>query len=218
LICGCAVQLARGRLFGPRFGGPGGGLFFRLRGRVTRSKLTHPWGDTGVPSGLAESSPRPPPLWRPQFYDRDRRKHVDLEDTAPDLVCYTVIPGIPLLRYTRQFKPGAWRVAAEKQFSHGARPASEERIVGITRGANNLRIGCVCKKNNSGFYPSCIFSNKSDLVLNIMKIYTEWRPGLNSSCLQSLPGIFPDSRRPAHCCSKPPTGRRLPPPQTAARR
>jgi hypothetical protein len=60
-----------------------------------------------------------------EFYDRDRRKHVDLEDTAPDLVCYTVIPGIPLLRYTRQFKPGAWRVAAEKQFSHDGRKTLE---------------------------------------------------------------------------------------------
>lgn len=187
----------------------GGG---RLRGRVAQSRYTHPGRDTGVPSGLSKSSPQPPPVWRPQFYDRDRRKHVDLEDTAPDLVCYTVIPGIPLLRYTRQFKPGAWRVAAEKQFSHGARPAPEERIVGTTRRANNLRPGCVCDKIIRVFFLAVCFSFKSDLVLNIMKIYTEWRPGLNSSCLQSLPGIFPDPRRPAHRCPKPPTGRRLPPP------
>eukprot|EP00667_Euglena_gracilis_P012680 EG_transcript_13030 len=67
------------------------------------------------------------PLCRKTFeiYDRQRKKYIDLEEDAPDIVCVTVVPSIPLLKYVKQFKPGAWRVVADRQFTHDGRKTIE---------------------------------------------------------------------------------------------
>jgi|UniRef100_A0A7S4GIH3 hypothetical protein len=76
-----------------------------------------------LPSTTMMDSPLCPKTF--EVYDREKNKYVDLEKGAPDLVCITVIPAIPLLKYTRKFKPTPWRVVSDRDSTHDGRKTIE---------------------------------------------------------------------------------------------
>lgn len=76
-----------------------------------------------LPSTTHFDSPLCPKTF--EVWDPKNKKYINLEDNAPDIVCLTIVPGIPLLRYTRKFKPTAWKVASEPEFTHDGRKTIE---------------------------------------------------------------------------------------------